>query len=151
MGRQWKQWQTLYFWGSKVTADGDCSHEIKRPLLLGRKVTTNLDSLLTSLVAQRVRCLFAMRESWVRSLGWDDPREKEMATHFNILAWRIPWTEEPGRLQSIGSQRAGRDCSDLAYTHNFMPPPTPIAEESSIDKITRGIYCNTWKFTFQCP
>ena len=48
MWKQWKQWQTLYFWGSKITADGDCSHEIKRHLLLGRKVMTNLDSLLNS-------------------------------------------------------------------------------------------------------
>ena len=56
-----------------------------------------------SLVAQRV--LPAMRETWVQSLGWEDPLEKEMATHSCILAWRIPWTEEPGGLQSMGSQR----------------------------------------------
>ena len=48
-----------------------------------------------------------MQETRVRSLGWEDPLEKEMATHSNILAWRIPWTEEPGRLQSKGSQRVG--------------------------------------------
>ena len=48
-------------------------------------------------------------EMWVQLLGWEDPLEKEMATHSSILAWRIPWTEEPGRLQSIGSQRVGRD------------------------------------------
>ena len=58
-----------------------------------------------SLVAQRVKHLPAMRETWVRSLGWEDPLEKEMATHSSTLAWRIPWTEEPGRLQSMGSQR----------------------------------------------
>ena len=46
----------------------------------------------------------AMRESWIRSLGWDDPLEKGKATHSSILAWRIPWTEEPGRLQSMQSQ-----------------------------------------------
>ena len=51
----------------------------------------------------------AMRETRVRSLGWDDPPEKEMATHSNILAWRIPWTVEPGGLQSTGSQRVGYD------------------------------------------
>ena len=45
-----------------------------------------------------------MQETWVRSLGWEDPLEKEMATHSNTLAWKIPWTEEPGRLQSMGSQ-----------------------------------------------
>ena len=51
-----------------------------------------------SLVAQRVKCLPAMRETRVRSLSWEDSLEKEMATHSSILAWRIPWTEEPGRL-----------------------------------------------------
>ena len=62
-----------------------------------------------SLVAQILKHLPPMRETWVRSLGWEDPLEKEMATHSSILAWRIPWTEEPGRLQSIGSQRVGHD------------------------------------------
>ena len=58
-----------------------------------------------SLVAQTVKHLPAMRETWVQSLGWEDPLEKEMATHSSILAWRIPWTEETGGLQSVGSQR----------------------------------------------
>ena len=57
------------------------------------------------LVAQRVKCLPAMRETWVRSLGWEDPLEKEMATHSSTLVWKIPWMEKPGRLQSTGSQR----------------------------------------------
>ena len=51
----------------------------------------------------------AVLEMWVRSLGQEDPLEKEMATHSSILAWRIPWTEEPGGLQSTGSQRLGQD------------------------------------------
>ena len=58
----------------------------------------------TSLVAQLVKNLPAMRETWVRSLGREDPLEEGMAIHSSILAWRIPWTEEPGRLQSMGSQ-----------------------------------------------
>ena len=62
-----------------------------------------------SLVAQRLKCLPAMQETWVQSLGWEDPLEKEMATHSRILAWRIPWMEEPGGLQSTGSQRVGHD------------------------------------------
>ena len=62
-----------------------------------------------SLVAQMVKNLPAMQEAQVRSLGWKDPLEKGMATHFGILAWRIPWMEEPGRLQSVGSQRARHD------------------------------------------
>ena len=62
-----------------------------------------------SLVAQMVKNLLAMRETWVRSLGWEDPLEEGMATHSSILAWRIPWTEEPGGLLSMGSQRVGHD------------------------------------------
>ena len=54
----------------------------------------------TSLVAQMVKCVRTMRETWVQSLGREDLLEKEMSTHSNILAWKIPWTEEPGRLQS---------------------------------------------------
>ena len=56
-----------------------------------------------SLVAQTVKHLPAVWETWVRSLGWEDPLEKEMATHSSTLAWKIPWTEEPGGLQSMGS------------------------------------------------
>ena len=65
--------------------------------------------LVTSLVAQIVERLPIMWETWVRSLGWEDPLEKEMSTHSSTLAWKIPWTEEPGRLQSTGSQRVGHD------------------------------------------
>ena len=71
--------------------------------------TRGLYVLPASLVAQRLRHLPLMRETWVRSLGQEDPLEKEMATHSNILAWRIPWTEEPGGLQSTGLQRVGHD------------------------------------------
>ena len=60
-------------------------------------------------MAQLVENSPAMRETWVRSLGWEDPLEKEMATHSSTLAWRIPWMEEHGRLQSMGSQRVGHD------------------------------------------
>ena len=63
----------------------------------------------TSLVAQMAKHLPTMQETRVRSLGWEDPLEKEMATHSSILAWKIPWTEEHGRLQSTGSQRVGHD------------------------------------------
>ena len=62
-----------------------------------------------SLVAQTVKNLPAVQETSVQSLGWEDPLEKGMATHFSILAWRILWTEEPGRLQSMGSQRIRYD------------------------------------------
>ena len=56
-----------------------------------------------------VKCLSAMQETWVQSLGWEDPLEKEMATHSSSLAWKIPWTEDAGRLQSMPLQRVGHD------------------------------------------
>ena len=62
-----------------------------------------------SLVAQMVKDLPAVRETQLQSLSWEDPLEKEMATHSSFLAWKIPWTEEPGWLQSMGSQRVGHD------------------------------------------
>ena len=67
---------------------------------------------LTSLeekVAQMAKNLPAMQETQVQSLGWEDPLEKETATQASILSWRIPWTEEPGRLPSVGSQRVGHN------------------------------------------
>ena len=69
-------------------------HRIERPLI----------ELIIKLVAQMVKNLPAMKETRVQSLGWEDHLEKEMATHSSVLVWRIPWTEEPGRLQSMGSQ-----------------------------------------------
>ena len=66
-----------------------------------------------SLVVHTVKNLSVMQKTHIWSLGWEDPLEKEMATHSSILAWRIPWTEEPGRLQSMGSQRVG---------HNWVTP-----------------------------
>ena len=74
-------------------------------------------SLRTSLIAQMVKNLPATRETRVQSLGQEDPLEKEMATHSSILAWRLPWTEEPSRLKSMGSQRAGHDW---ATTTNLL-------------------------------
>ena len=68
-----------------------------------------------SLVAQTVKCLPAMRETRVRFLGREDPLEKEMAIHSSTLAWKIPWTEEPGRLQSMGLQRVRHDRATSLY------------------------------------
>ena len=61
------------------------------------------------MVAQTVKHLPTMQETRVQALGWEDPLEKEMATHSSILAWKIPWIVEPGRLQSMESQRVGHD------------------------------------------
>ena len=63
----------------------------------------------SSLVARSVKNLPAVQETWVQSLGWEDPLEKEMATHSSILAWKFSWTEEPGGLQSVGSQKGGHN------------------------------------------
>ena len=60
-------------------------------------------------MAQAVKNLTAMQETWIQSLGPEDSLEKGMVTHSSLLAWRIPWTQEPGRLPSLGSQRAGHD------------------------------------------
>ena len=74
--------------------------------------------LKASLVAQTVKRLPAMRETWVQPLGWEDPLEKEMPAHSSILAWKIPWTEEPGRLWSTGWQRVRHNNSMVPlYLH----------------------------------
>ena len=79
-----------------------------RTLIVGPVFTVTYDRR-ASLVAQRVKQLSGMQETWVQSLGQEDSLEKEMATHSSTLAWKIPWTENPGRLQSVGSQRVGHD------------------------------------------
>ena len=75
----------------------------------GQMSTPEFLSALLFLVAQRVKRLPAVQETWVRSLGWEDLLEKEMATHSSTLAWKIPWTEKSGRLQSMGLQRVRHD------------------------------------------
>ena len=75
--------------------------------------------LWASLVAQMVKRLSAMQETRVWSLGWEDPLEKEMAAHSSILAWKIPWTAEPGRLPSMGSQRVGHDWASSVSLFTF--------------------------------
>ena len=66
-----------------------------------------------------VKPLSTMRENQVQSMGWEDPLEREMATHFSTLAWKIPWTEECGRLQSMGSQRVEHDWATSLFTVNY--------------------------------
>ena len=69
----------------------------------------SIESMMPSNDLILLLLLPSMQETWVRSLGQEDPLEKEMATHSGTLAWKIPWTEKPGRLQSMGSQRVGHD------------------------------------------
>ena len=78
--------------------------------------------LRASLVAQSVKNLPAVQETQVRSLGWEDPLEKEMPTHSSILAWKILWTEEPGGLQSMGSQKDRHDWATNTYLLTYAPP-----------------------------
>ena len=73
--------------------------------LIGRR----LKGSWASLVAQLVKNPPTLRETWVQSLGWGDPLEEGMATYSSILSWRIPWTKEPGKLQSMGLQRVRHD------------------------------------------
>ena len=86
-----------------------------------------------SLVAQTVKNPPAMKETWDQSLGWEDPLEKGMETHSSILAWRIPWTEEPGWLQSMGSQGVGHDWTTdtdaptVRDTYKLRKNQTPVA------------------------
>ena len=78
-----------------------------------------------------VRSLPAAQETWVQSLVWEYPLEKEMVTHSSILAWRIPWTEEPGRLQSMGSLSRIR-LSDFTFTFHFHALEEDMATHSSV-------------------
>ena len=105
---------------------------------------------MASLVAQRLKRLPPMWETWVRSLGREDSLEKEMATHSSILAWRISWREEPGRLQSMGLQRVRHDwATSLSLFHFWrsvspgslveMENPTPHPRSTRLT-----IYTLTW-------
>ena len=76
-----------------------------------------MEAFGASLVAQMVKNLSTMRKTWVQSLGWEDLLEKGMEAHSSILTWRIPWTEEPGELQSMESQRVRHDLETNITTH----------------------------------
>ena len=131
MGKQWKQCQSLFFWGSKITADGDCSHEIKRCLLLGRKVMTNLDTILKSrdiILSTNVHLVKAMVfpvvmygcESWTVKKD-----ECWRIDAFELWCWRrllrVPWTARrsdqsilkeisPGYTPGVGDRQGGLEC-----------------------------------------
>ena len=102
-----------------------------------------------SLVAQMVKHLSTMRETWVRSLGREDPLEKEMAIHSSTTAWKIPWTEEPGRLQSMGSQRVGHDWTISLFTFrhghedNCTIKIQPWGKAYAIDRLNKKVVFTT--------
>ena len=87
----------------------------------GERIGYPLQYWWVSLVAQMVKNPPAMRETWVQSLGREDPLEEGMATNFSILAWRIPWTEKPGGLWSIGLRSVRYDWSNWVHTHAYLP------------------------------
>ena len=89
-----------------------------------------------SLVAQRIKCLPAMQETRVQSLGQEDPLEKEMATHSSILAWKIPWTEKPSKLQSMGSQRVGHDWA-TSLSISLSPKAQQVKSPPAIQELQR--------------
>ena len=127
-------------------------------------------TIKASLVAQRLKHLPAMRETWVQ----EDPLEKEMVTHSSILAWRIPWMEEPGGPQSTGSQRVRHDFT-FTFTFNYLepvfcfPPESPQGVQSGVVGVTDGLMvtasfvvwhgrqhslstlCPTWVIQNICP
>ena len=74
-----------------------------------------------------------MQETWIRLLGWEDPLEKEMATHSSVLAWRILWTEEPGELQSTGLQRVGHDLGIKHHHHHIHERFLNIGSSDMVD------------------
>ena len=104
------------------TGKGQFSYQSQRKAMLKHVQTIiqlhSFHMLKTSLVAQTVKRLSTMRETWVRALHWEDPLEKEMTVHSSTIASKIPWTEEPGRLQSMGSQRVGHNwATSLSLSH----------------------------------
>ena len=114
-----------------------------------------------------VKRLPTMQETQVRPLGWEDSLEKEMATHSRTLAWKIPWTEEPGRLQSMGSLRVGHDCatslsftfimvsrSSLQHLTSFkedMEKPVPCPPEDGALRKAKLRTMSTWMITPHGP
>ena len=106
-----------------------------------------------SLVAQMVKNLPAIQKTWIQSLGWEDPLEKEMVTHSSILTWKTPWTEELGRLQSMGSQRVRPDWETSTFTFNakwqkHLPlQALPSLMELTVPKFSgwcQGICSHSW-------
>ena len=111
----------------------------------------NMNSLIirASLVAQRLKHLPEMRETWVRFLGWEDPLEEEMAPHSSTLAWKIPWTEEPGGLQSLGSLTVRHDWATSLSLFTFMHwrrkwQPTPVFLPGESHGRRSLVGCSPW-------
>ena len=133
MRKQWKQWLTLFFWGSKITADGDCSHEIKRHLLLGRKVMTNLDSIFKSKgisLPTKVRLVKALVfpvvmygcENWTVKKA-----EHRRFDAFELWCWRrllrVPWTARRSNQSVLQEISPGCSLKGLRLKLKLLWPP----------------------------
>ena len=124
----------------------DCELFTDRPVscFLGSSAVTGIEWMSrSSPVAQTVKHLPAMRKIWVRSLGWEDPLEKEMATHSSTLAWKIPWMEEPGRLQSMESQRDG--ATSLHFKEHWVTEWGALSQALSIEELDTWVtFSSKW-------
>ena len=107
-----------------------------------------LQTSLTSLMAQMVKHLPTMREIWVQSLDREDPLEKEMATHSSTLTWKIPWMVEPGRLQSMGSQRVGHDWATSLQRPYYVLMGWELCVHGHINPITEPTQCQAVCYHF---
>ena len=110
--------------------------------------TGSMKTYRTSLMAQMVKNLPAMQETQVQPLGWEDPLEKGLGTHSSILAWRIPWTEEPDEQQSMGLQRVRHDWVTNTHTHTHTWRPTTPSRTNTNKRCPfhhRGLECKNRK------
>ena len=105
--KEFSGWNPQVYSGNRSASNSACP---------GSVLTRYKYIIWGEMVAQMVKNLPAKQKIWARSLGWEDPLEKGMATHSNILAWRMPWTEEPGRPHSMGSQKARHDWTTNTLT-----------------------------------
>ena len=107
--------------------------------------TALITHLVISLVAQTVKRLPSMRDTRVWSLGWEDPLEEEMATHSSTLAWKFPWMEERGRLQSMRSQRVGNDwLTSLHFTSLHLNHPSPLQAQTKQNQVIQEDVSPFW-------
>ena len=116
-----EEFEDVYSYPLFLGTEDQYSEDARSKWHSGAKERNHLPLVWTSLVAQTVKRLSTMRETWVWSLGWEDPLEKEMAVHSSTLASKIPWTEEPGRLYSPWGRRVGHDwATSLEIRRDFM-------------------------------
>ena len=111
-------------------------------LLRGKKNCPLFSQLILGFLASSVESISVpyIQVHWLKSMGWEDPLEKGMAIHSSIPAWRIPWTEEPGGIRFMGSQRVGHDWSNSAHRHDWNQTPlNTIFSLSQLELLSEGL------------